>query len=333
MKPNALAYLGVRTKSLEDWLGYGTGLLGMQPVDQTSKMVAMRMDDHKQRLMIDEDGGEGISYFGWEVADATALEGLAARIEASGTKVNRPSPDVIAKRRVMDMIYLTDPAGHRLEFCHGPEKTDEAFVPSRNISGFRTGPLGLGHVVTFVETAENLLPFYRDVLGFGLSDYYHEPFEAYFFHVNPRHHSLAFIANGTNKPHHLMVELFSLDDVGQAYDIAEAEQGRIATSLGRHCGDYMTSFYSWNPSAFMVEYGWGGRLIDPDTWEPALREEGPSIWGHNRVWQEPEAQKKARELRMQNARDGLRQPVQVIEGNFNLMPGTCPWWDNNIRKS
>jgi len=25
---------------------------------------------------------------------------------------------------------------------------------------------------------------------------------------------------------------------------------------------------------------------------------------------------------------GLRQPVQVIEGNFNQMPGVCPWWDS-----
>jgi len=23
----------------------------------------------------------------------------------------------------------------------------------------------------------------------------------------------------------------------------------------------------------------------------------------------------------------MRQPVQVIDGNYRLMPGTCPWWD------
>jgi hypothetical protein len=32
-------------------------------------------------------------------------------------------------------------------------------------------------------------------------------------------------------------------------------------------------------------------------------------------------------MRMKAAEDGLRQPVQVIEGNHNLMPGSCPWWD------
>jgi hypothetical protein len=32
-------------------------------------------------------------------------------------------------------------------------------------------------------------------------------------------------------------------------------------------------------------------------------------------------------LRHQAAAAGLRQPVQVMEGNYHLMPGTCPWWD------
>ena len=49
----------------------------------------------------------------------------------------------------------------------------------------------------------------------GSRDYIAKPFRAYFFHVNARHHSLALIETGKNGMHHLMVELFSLDDVGQ----------------------------------------------------------------------------------------------------------------------
>jgi hypothetical protein len=30
------------------------------------------MDDRKQRLVVDADGGQGIGFFGWEVADAGA---------------------------------------------------------------------------------------------------------------------------------------------------------------------------------------------------------------------------------------------------------------------
>ena len=206
----------------------------------------------------------------------------------------------------------------------------EPFKPGRAISGFRTGPLGLGHVVFNVETSETiqkLLPFYRDLLGFRLTDFYTHPFEAYFLHVNPRHHSLAFIRTGKNAVHHIMMEVFQFDDLGQGYDIALGEEGRVATTLGRHTSDFITSFYTWTPSGFMVEYGWGARAIDPDTWQAFERKAGPSMWGHDRAWLAPEDAAKARQLRLQNAADGMRAPVQVLEGNYQLMPGVCPWWD------
>ena len=44
------------------------------------------MDDRKQRIIVNADGGEGIDVFGWEVADAAALEALAARLEAAELK-------------------------------------------------------------------------------------------------------------------------------------------------------------------------------------------------------------------------------------------------------
>jgi catechol 2,3-dioxygenase-like lactoylglutathione lyase family enzyme len=181
-------------------------------------------------------------------------------------------------------------------------------------------------VVLTVENITPVMAFYVDVLGFKLSDYIEKPFRAYFFHVNPRHHSLALIETGGNGMHHLMVEMFSLDDVGQSYDVALAED-RVNVTLGRHTNDLMTSFYAKTPSSFMVECGWGGREVDPATWQPVEMTHGPSLWGHERVWLPEKDRAVAREMRMNAAREGLRAPVQVMEGNFTLMSGTCAWWD------
>ena len=306
---------------------FGTRFLGMQRVDKSRASLAFRMDDRKQRLLVDADGGEGIGFMGWEVESAAALEALAARLEQAGIKVARGSRALAGERHVADLVVLHDPAGNRIELFHGPKSTTEPFVAGRNISGFRTGPLGMGHVVLHVDTIDRVLPFYREVLGFRLSDYWLRPFRGYFMNVNCRHHSLAFIETGQNAAHHMMVELYSLDDVGQGYDLVQAEEGRVAVTFGRHSGDYITSFYSWNPSGFMTEYGWGAQSIDPQTWEPFERKFGASLWGHDRAWMTPEKQVEARELRQQAAEAGLRQPVQVIEGNYTLMPGTCPWLD------
>ena len=226
-------------------------------------------------------------------------------------KVARGARALADERHVQDLIVFNDPLGNRLEIFHGAETTAEPFRPGRSISGFRTGPLGLGHVVLNVDTAETidqLMTFYRDTLGFRLTDYYDHPFVARFLHLNPRHHSLAFIQTGKNAVHHIMMELFSFDDVGQGYDLALGEEGRVGVTLGRHTSDFITSFYSWTPSAFMVEYGWGARSIDVATWQASERKEGPSMWGHDRVWLSKEDNAKARALRLKNAADGLSPP-------------------------
>jgi catechol 2,3-dioxygenase-like lactoylglutathione lyase family enzyme len=186
----------------------------------------------------------------------------------------------------------------------------------------------MGHVVLTCERIDDVMPFYRDLLGFRLSDYYHKPFSAFFMHVNQRHHSLALIQSGKSAVHHMMMELFSFDDVGQGYDIAQSEKDRVAVTLGRHTSDYLTSFYSWTPSQFMVEYGWGGRLIEPATWEANERNEGPSLWGHDRSWLPAEQREAARQKTRALAEAGYRKPVQVMDGNYSLAPGTCPWWDS-----
>ena len=74
----ALGYIGVRSRDLDDWASYGTSFLGLQRVDRSRSTLAFRMDDRKQRLVVAADGGQGIGFFGWEVADAAALDALAA---------------------------------------------------------------------------------------------------------------------------------------------------------------------------------------------------------------------------------------------------------------
>src|SRR6266404_2380354 len=215
-----LGYAGFGSSALEDWRQFGTNLLGFQAIERGNSLLAFRMDDRKQRIVIDRAMGDGARFFGWEVADAPALDALAARLESAGIAVTAEPQTLADTRRVRALISFRDPAGNRLEAFYGAEIDDTPFQPGRSISGFRTGPLGLGHVVLTVEKIDAVMPFYVEVLGFGLSDYMQKPFRAYFFHINARHHSLALIETGKNGMHHLMVELFSLDDVGQCYDIA-----------------------------------------------------------------------------------------------------------------
>ena len=331
MPLQALGYAGFGSADLDDWRQFGTGLVGLQAVERSPSLLAFRMDDRKQRIVIDRAMPDGARFFGWEVADAADLEALAARLETGGVAVIAEPRALADTRRVRGLISFRDPAGNRLEAFYGAEIDDTPFCPGRSISGFRTGALGVGHAVLTVENIDAVMPFYVDLLGFRLSDYMQKPFRAYFFHINARHHSLALIETGRNGMHHLMVELFSLDDVGQSYDVALGQPERVSVTLGRHTNDLMTSFYAKTPSSFMVECGWGGREIDPPSWQPFELKDGPSLWGHERVWLPAADREVAREMRMRAAASGLRAPVQVMDGNYRLMSGTCAWWDGVSR--
>src|ERR1700750_3324301 len=172
MSVQALGYIGLRATNLSDWAKFGSAFLGLQRIDKTRASMAFRMDDRKQRVIIDADGGQGIGYFGWGGGGGAAMEPRAAKLEAAGVPVARGSRALADERHVKDLIVFQDPTGTRIEAFHGPEIAATPFVPGRNISGFRTGPLGMGHVVLHCEDIEQMTSFYEGLLGFRLSDYF-----------------------------------------------------------------------------------------------------------------------------------------------------------------
>src|SRR5436305_9321133 len=98
MTLQALGYVGFGSSELDDWRQFGTGLVGLQAVERTSSLLAFRMDDRKQRIIIDRSLGEGERFLGWEVIDGVVLDALAAGLETAGVKVTS-EPATLADAR------------------------------------------------------------------------------------------------------------------------------------------------------------------------------------------------------------------------------------------
>ncbi|MDB3891803.1 VOC family protein [Alphaproteobacteria bacterium] len=323
MAITALGYMGARSPKLDEWSYFAGKFLGMQQVDSGAGTLSFRMDDWRQRFVVTDEVGNSLGFMGWQVEHPDDLEHFAAVLDKAGTKVTIGDKGLCDQRFVDKMIYFHDPDGNRVELFYGAETATDPFISGRPIEGFVTGPYGMGHAVMHVEDANRLLPFYRDLLGFSVSDYGLKPYPMYFFHVNGRHHSFAIIGSGRSGLHHFMVEFANLDDVGQAYDLASMEDDRIAYTLGRHTNDWMTSFYSHTPCDFFIESGWGGRIIDMNEWVPHETNVGPSFWGHERIHlKDHENRTHLREMRLQAAKDGLRVP-NVVD---------CPWLYDQLVK-
>jgi catechol 2,3-dioxygenase-like lactoylglutathione lyase family enzyme len=94
-----------------------------------------------------------------------ALREAAGRIEAAGFEVTRATERELLLRRVEDMAWCRDPAGNRIELFHGQATGDGPLSLPRPHGGFRTGRMGMGHMVLHAEDIDAMSAFYRDVLG------------------------------------------------------------------------------------------------------------------------------------------------------------------------
>jgi 2,3-dihydroxybiphenyl 1,2-dioxygenase len=316
-----VGYLGIAARNPDQWRPFASDFLGLQTKELGAGHLALRMDERTQRFLVDPSDRNGLGFLGLRVADAPSLRQAAAELEMAGVRVALLPPPECERRAVAAAVHFVDPDGNRLEIFHGPVDSNEMFTPARPIGGFRTGAMGFGHIAFTTTNFAAMEPFYRNVLGFRLSDYITRPLQAVWMHVNPRHHSLALIEGkpGDHPFHHVMVEYNHLDDVGRLYDMALQREGLIRTTLGRHSNDHMLSFYSQTPGGFLIETGWGGLLIpDSAEWKPQDLF-GLSLWGHDRSWMPPDLRAAMRAKNDYAAREGLRAPVQAAaHGGFDL---------------
>src|SRR5256886_16638248 len=95
----ALGYIGVRAKDVGDWAGYGENILGLQRVDKSRSSLAFRMDDRKQRLVVDADGGQGNGLFGLGGPQAAPPRAVAGPSRAGGAKGAGGGPPARRARR------------------------------------------------------------------------------------------------------------------------------------------------------------------------------------------------------------------------------------------
>ncbi len=280
-----LAYLDFGVSDLDTWRALAVDVLGAElRGDSPPTEVLLRLDERHHRIRLVQAAEDALVAVGWEVDDERALDAAGARIREFGIEVERVGDAAAAARGVAGLARFRDPQGVACELAWGACDTGTPMRPSRPLSGFKTGELGIGHVVFMAADLEKGSTFYRDALGFRVSDVIVvSGMRAMFLHCNARHHSIALVEAPTpdlnGRLLHFMLEVQSLDDVGRAYDRCLDGAAPIALSLGRHTNDQMTSFYLRTPSDFEIEYGWGGREL-PDGDFVAGSYSAPSRWGH-----------------------------------------------------
>lgn len=288
-----LGYAVFGVSDLARWESFAVDLLGFRAGRRLDgRMLALRMDDHEQRVVLEQGTDDDLRAAGWQFDTEEELDAFVEQVRAKGVQVERCGEDLARERRVKKLYRCADPVGYHHEFYFGPSRTHSVGASSSPLftgRGFLTGPLGIGHLLPKANNYKESVDFYHQVLGLKISDYIVEELapgivvDATFFHTKTgRHHSLATGVIPSQKIlNHFMVEVQDMDDVGRAYDRCVQAGYPMALELGHHPNDKMFSFYVVSPSGFAIEYGWGGIVIDDRNWQ-VISYDKLSDWGHKR---------------------------------------------------
>jgi len=174
MSVTRLGYIGASATDVGAWRPFASEVLGLEiGRDSSDRLLYLRADERHHRLTIHQGDIDDIAYAGWEVPNHEALEAAAASLERQGVKVVAATGAELVERRVLELVHFVCPySGIRMELVVGHETMlDPRFRPSREVSGFRTGDLGMGHFVAYTADPEGAAAFYVRALGFGISDW------------------------------------------------------------------------------------------------------------------------------------------------------------------
>ena len=225
MAVSQLAYLGIGVSDMDAWKTFATDILGMQIIERADDgTVYLRMDENHHRIALHPSGEDDVLYIGLQTPTTAEYEATKAALKAAGVATTQGSQAEIAHRRLIDFVKF-ETGGLPFELSIGPNtRWDPPFQPARPMAGFKTGQLGLGHVVLRSTDRDESARLLINTLGFRVSDYIGT---MVFLHCNPRHHSVAFQPSIKDLPRsrdkkmwHFQLETNTLDDVGTALDLA-----------------------------------------------------------------------------------------------------------------
>ena len=282
-----LGYVVYDVTDVDAWRVLTVDAFGMMPAagppgSADDGTLWLRLDERSWRVAVQPARRDAQVCAGWEVADTVALDDAVTHLEAHGVAVKAADETLRTRRGVQGLVSFGDPWGNHHEIHWGQTVEEEPFRSPAGIEAFLTGPLGIGHVFYAVPSAPEAEAFYREAMGFRLTDRFAwGPNTVVFMRATARHHSIGFFDLPMPPgPNHLMLEVSRLEDLGKAYDRTIDLKIPIVNTVGQHFNDPTLSFYAQNPSGFNMELGWQALQVDDASWVVRTYTGRGELWGH-----------------------------------------------------
>jgi catechol 2,3-dioxygenase-like lactoylglutathione lyase family enzyme len=255
-------------------VGFYGGVWGLSGVASDKEICFLAAEGSPEpyiyRVRKSKEGERRLDLVSFGAEDADEVDRLAADLASAGTTL------------VSEPRKLDTPGGGYGFRCYDPDgrvvEVSSGVVPrsGRSVAEREAIPVGLSHIVVNSANKEAVEAFYRDKLGFQLSDWLSGGYMS-FWRCNATHHSFAVASSPFASVNHVAFELGSIDDMMRG--AGRVIQDNRATAMwgpGRHSAGDNCFYYFFDPAGNVSEYTAEVERVPAD-WQP--REHGQAdVW-------------------------------------------------------
>jgi catechol 2,3-dioxygenase-like lactoylglutathione lyase family enzyme len=278
-KVSDLHYVGLAVPDLaaeRQFFGETWGLIEVG--EQDGKVYfAAEGSPHPFVIRLRQDAEKKTDLIGFSADSRADVDALFEQVKASGAKIISDPASAEGPAGGYAFRFF-DPDGRAIEvICDSNKRQHRALGKGEAI------PIGLSHIVLHTPDIGKLESFYRDALGFRLSDWIGK--FMVFLRCNPVHHRLA-ILPGPPALNHVAFDVSSVDELMRGLARMTEKGIKLSWGPGRHTAGNNTFSYYITPNGNAVEYTSDLEEVDEASWQPTVYEATPAItdqWGTGRI--------------------------------------------------
>ncbi|HLI26279.1 MAG TPA: VOC family protein [Chloroflexota bacterium] len=277
IKVTRLAHVGLRATDLSQQAAFYIDRWGLERTEEHGRALFLRAAGPAHHVLTLHEGGHGLDHVAFEVAHPDDIERAAELLSRQGIAIVTP-PTRELEPGIAKAIRFADPEGNVVELVAGVDQVRDPYGP-RDVT-----PQALNHVVLWANDRPAMEAFYRDLLGFKLSDNIGNFMT--FWRCNANHHSLAFLCprhDGQRGLQHAAFELRDWEEFMRAVFFMGERGVRRYWGPGRHLAGNNLFAYYYDPEGNIVEYtAEVEQIVDDANYVPPFRVPGPGVtdqWG------------------------------------------------------
>lgn len=213
--------------------------------------IRLRSGPGRYNLLLSASGHPGLKRVAFELDGSVAFDALAGKLSTQ-MPVHAVGTPECADLGLVRAFRIGEPAtGMVIEFHQVlPAVESRFFQPS--LAKIQR----LGHLVINSPAWEETVAFFRDALGFSISDIIEDRVCFMRCTPNPYHHSIG-IGAGPAGLHHVNFMVTEIDDIGRAIHRFRRNGIDIVGGPGRHPTSDSVFLYFLDPDGLTLEYSFG----------------------------------------------------------------------------